>query len=139
MSEPKTIFVDTSAFKALVDPRDEFHARAVKTWEMMAKAGVKLISTNYILDESYTLIRIRCGIKVAKEFRDLISASGEDIKIMRSTLSDEFDAWTWFEKDWSKLSFTDCGSFAQMKRLNLSVFFGFDEHFVKAGFHTIGI
>lgn len=135
--KPWEVFVDTSGFKALVDPEDEFHARAVKTWRNLAKMGVILTTSNYILDECYTLIRVRCGINVVREFRELLAASGKEIKVMRVTLADEFSAWDWFENDWSKLSFTDCVSFAMMKRLGLIKFFGFDAHFERAGFDGI--
>lgn len=131
------VFVDTSGFKALVDPEDEFHAQAVKAWSNLAKVGVILITSNYILDECYTLIRVKCGIDVVAEFRELLAASGKEIRMMRVTLADEFSAWDWFENDWSKLSFTDCISFAVMKRLGLTKFFGFDDHFERAGFESI--
>lgn len=128
------IFVDTSGFKALVDPKDEFNARAVKMWKELVSTKVGLVTSNYVLDESYTLIRAKCGVKVVKDFREVLARNVKDIKVMRVTLTDEMDAWKWFEHDWSKLSFTDCVSFALMRRLKLIRFFGFDEHFVRAGF-----
>ena len=137
MNKSRTVFVDTSGFKALVDPKDEFHLRAVKVWADFAKSGTKLVSSNYILDESYTVIRIKCGLEVARKFRELLASNGEEIKIMRITLSDEHLAWGWFERNWSKLSFTDCTCFALMKRLGLGHFFGFDEHFERAGFESV--
>lgn len=133
----KKVFVDTSGFKALVDPKDEFTGRAVKIWANLAKSGAKLVTSNYVLDECYTLIGVRCGLEVAREFRELLAGSGEEIKVMRVTLADELAAWDWFEKNWSKLSFTDCTSFALMSRLGLTSFFGFDDHFERAGFDRV--
>lgn len=131
------VFVDTSGFKALVDTGDEFHASAVKTWSSLARIGVTLVTSNYILDECYTLIRVRCGVDVVREFRELLAASGKELRVVRVTLVDELSAWDWFENDWSKLSFTDCTSFAIMKRLGLTKFFGFDAHFERVGFEKV--
>lgn len=131
------VFIDTSGFKALVDPDDEFHAQAVRIWGDLAGKGIALVTSNYILDECYTLIRVRCGVGVVKEFRELLANSGEEIKVMRISLPDELMAWRWFENDRSRLSFTDCVSFALMERLGLTKFFGFDEHFERAGFGKI--
>ena len=132
------VFVDTSGFKALVDVKDEFHERAVKIWEKLKIDKSSLITTNFILDESYTLIRLRCGIGVCRDLRtmltDLVS-----IKVMRVSLDDELLAWDWFEVDWSGLSFTDCTCFAMMKRLDLSTYFGFDKHFERAGIKPFGV
>jgi len=69
-----------------------------------------------------------------KLFRDYLVDMIGTIKVERVKSRDEIDAWKWFEKDWSKLSFTDCVSFALMKRLGIKRVFGFDKHFEKAGF-----
>lgn len=134
MKRAENVFVDTSGFKALVDPKDGFHLRAKRSWKDLSTKGVNLVTSNYVLDESYTLIRQRCGLGIVRSFRQLIAESGKEIKVMRVTFDDELLAWQWFEKDWSKLSFTDCVSFAMMERLAIKHFFGFDDHFARAGF-----
>ena len=128
------IFIDTSAFKALVDPKDDFHKVVKQIWSKLQKEDATLVTTNYILDESFTLMRARCGVKVVDAFRQILARS-PNIKIVRVTAADEAKAWNWFMKDWSKLSFTDCVSFAVMKRLRLQRVVSFDDHFKRAGFH----
>ena len=137
MKQSVEVFVDTSGFKALVDEKDEFHYRAVEKWDNFARKGVSLVTSNYILDESYTLIRVKCGLKVVKNFRILLAEGLKDIKVSRITLDDELLAWDWFGKDWSGLSFTDCVSFTVMKRLGIKQVFGFDNHFKRAGFEVV--
>ena len=131
------IFVDTSGFKAVIDPNDEFHLKAVKIWEKLKKQKVILVTSNYVLDETFTLLRARCGIKAALRFKESLAKSSRVIKIVRITLADEADAWYWFIKSWSKLSFTDCVSFALMKRLGIKKVVAFDRHFVRAGIDVI--
>ena len=134
MNKLRTVFVDTSFFKGLLDPHDDFHQKAKKAWQKLKEKNTTIITSNYVLDESFTLIRLRCGIKIVDQFRDDIIKSSHVMKIMRVTVTDEAGAWKWFLNDWSKLSFTDCVSFALMKRLDIAYVATFDEHFNRAGF-----
>lgn len=130
----RSIFIDSSFFKAIIDPQDDFHIDSQNIWKKLEKERTTLVTSNYVLDESFTLIRIRCGLKVVDRFRKDLVESAQFFKIVRATIADEANAWEWFLKDWSKLSFTDCVSFAIMKRLNLVWAGTFDKHFVRAGF-----
>ena len=94
------------------------------------------MTSNYVLDESFTLIRARSGIDIVQYFRTVLAASPE-LAIVRVTVSDEANAWNWFTKDWSSLSFTDCVSFALMKRLKITSVVTFDQHFTRAGFEMV--
>ncbi len=131
----KQVFIDTSMFKALVDEKDDFYSSAVTIWERLKKEGDLLITSNYILDETFTLLRLRRGIAVADAFRRNL-VDNKEFKIVRVTVADEADAWKWFLRDWSKLSFTDCVSFALMKRRKITRVATFDDDFKKAGFQV---
>ena len=133
-NKQQIIFVDTSFFKALVDLKDDFHQEAKAIWMKIEKEKCELITTNYILDESFTLIRIRCGVETVSEFRRRLLGGLASLKIVRVMIVDEIGAWEWFENDWKDLSFTDCVSFAIMNRLKLERVATFDKHFIKAGF-----
>ncbi|MEK7577739.1 MAG: PIN domain-containing protein [Patescibacteria group bacterium] len=134
MNVSHAIYLDTSFFKALLDSKDDFHNQAKIQWDLFRQQDTELVTTNYIIDESLTLIRFRCGFPVAKKLRDLLYENAEYIKIIRVMVDDDAGAWEWFEMDWSKLSFTDCVSFAVMKRLGLTDVATFDEHFTRAKF-----
>ncbi|MBI4036553.1 PIN domain-containing protein [Candidatus Daviesbacteria bacterium] len=127
-------FVDTSFFKAIIDPKDKFHQQAKKIEQKVNQQQISLITSNYVLDESFTLIRIKCGLEIVNELRKYLTTISAILKIVRVSVADEAGAWDWFLKDWSKLSFTDCVSFALMKRLGLKKAAAFDAHFTKAGF-----
>ena len=133
-SKINTVFVDTSMFKALIDTKDDFHQDARQIWERFTQERIRLATSNYIFDETLTLLRYRGGLPLALRFRELIIDNVQYIKILRVTTSDEANAWEWFVKDWSKLSFTDCVSFALMTRIELSRVATFDNHFKRAGF-----
>jgi len=131
---PDTIFIDTGFFKALVDGEDDFNRQAKKIWQKLEEEKTDLVTSNYVIDETLTVIRIKCGLKKALKFRDLLAENSQILKIIRVTVADEAGAWQWFIKNWSKLSFTDCVSFAVMKRLGLRRAAAFDDHFQRVGF-----
>ena len=135
--DSRKIFVDTSWFKAFSDPRDDFYKSACEQYKIIKENNIKLITTNYILDESYTLIRKRVGYQSVMDFREMIASLVGTLKLIRIIPQDEFEAWRWFEKNWSDLSFTDCTSFVIMKRLELTNVATFDNHFVRAGFNPL--
>lgn len=130
------VFADTSFFKALFDSKDSFHREAKEIWEKINREKLLVVTSNYILDESFTLLRKRQGRDLVKKFRDDLAAS-KNISIIRVTLADEAGAWSWFLKDWSKLSFTDCVCFALMERAGIKRAAAFDRHFSRAGFKPI--
>lgn len=130
----KNVFVDTSFFKALSDINDDFHDDSVNILEKTKPGEIEFITTNFILDETFTLIRTKCGYEDSIEFHDGLSKNFEGLSIVRVELDDEILAWEYFLNPWSKLSFTDCTCFAVMKRLGLEYAATFDNHFAKAGF-----
>lgn len=128
------VFLDTSFLKALVDGKDEFHSLAETIWSDLQKKGVTLVCTNFIFDELFTLLRKRCGLQKALDARSFIAEDTTQLLFIRISIQDEANAWIWFPNDWSGLSFTDCTSFAVMKRLELTHVATFDQHFKRAGF-----
>lgn len=128
------LFVDTSAWLALNDKNDQYHDEAVSRITMIQQQKIQLVTSEYVFDESVTIIRYRISHRAAVAFGDaLISsnvASIEDI-----TDEERLKAWSLFKKYGDKnLSFTDCTSFALMIKLKLRKAFSFDDHFKQVGF-----
>lgn len=127
------IFVDTSAFLAMENKGDHHHDAAIHFRSLCFKKGERLITNDYILDESYTIIRKRAGHAIAVKF-------GEDLRHSRLLMIEKVTpdileaAWkifkTFAQQDFS---FTDCVSFAQMKQLRLNTAFTFDSDFKTYG------
>lgn len=128
------IFVDTSWYKALLDPRDDFNSDAKDQMERLLSEKYFFITTNFIVDETLTLLRLRAGLPLALKFADTLVEMSKIMKLTRVSEIDEKEAWKFFPENWSKLSFTDCTSFAVMKRLELKNVATFDNHFARAGF-----
>ena len=93
-----------------------------------------LFTSNFVLDETFTLLARQAGYPFAAERADAIYSS-RVLTILRPDASDEAAALVLFRKlaD-QEVSFTDSVSFALMRRLRLTRAFTFDRHFEAAGF-----
>lgn len=69
------IFVDTAAFLALENRRDTYHKDALGFRETCLQGGESFVTSDYVLDESYTIIRLRAGHAVAVKFGEAVRAS----------------------------------------------------------------
>ena len=132
------IFVDTSAWYALKATDDGFHDDAVSFHdELMSGRQGSLVVTDYVLDETATLLMDRKGGNVAAGFLDeaLASKSVRLIWVSPDLFHEAIKAFkNAGDRRWS---FTDCTSFQLMHRLKISDAFAFDEHFSEAGFNRL--
>ena len=93
-----------------------------------------LVTTDYVFDETITLVRIELGHPAAVQFGERLRASTV-VQIVPVTADDREAAWEIFKKfEDQKFSFTDCTSFAVMKRLELAKVLTVDRHFLLMGF-----
>ena len=124
------IFVDTGAWYASLVPTDSDHSRAVQ-WLTANRSP--LLTTDYVIDETLTLLRVRGERKRALLLGDKFFHDGI-AEIHKITSADLMLAWETFElfddKNWS---FTDCTSKVVMERLNITTAFAFDHHFHQFG------
>lgn len=128
------IFVDTGAFLALYIKRDPYHPRASKIFPSLPRP---FSTSNHVVDELATLLGRTAGYRYAADRIDDLYAS-ESIDVLSSTRDDEIEATRWMRKYADKkISFTDCISFALMRRLGIRMAFTFDRHFRNAGFQVI--
>src|SRR5438067_13799724 len=61
----RRLFVDTSAYFALTDQRDENHEAAVHFIHQLIRERAELLTTNYIVAETHTLLLNRIGYATA--------------------------------------------------------------------------
>jgi len=64
----KTVFVDTSGFYACLDQTDSFHPRALAAFERADKENWMLLTTNYVVHETWALIQRRLGWEAVETF-----------------------------------------------------------------------
>lgn len=133
------LFLDTSALVAIEDLDDVNHKAAVQFREKIRLGQTpfrSLHTSNYVIDETVTILRIHCGHAVAVSFRKALEAS-RLVRIVWITEPLEKAAWKIFEKHADKeYGFTDCTSFALMQTEAIRTAFTFDQHFAQFGFAT---
>lgn len=128
------LFVDTSAWVAYYDQRDRYHEQANAAMFSLRNRPALLFTTDYVLDEALTLLLYHAGREAALRFGEMVQRS-RNTKLLRIDAEAWDEAWQWFKKYDDKVwAFTDCTSFATMKRFGLVQAFAFDHHFAQAGF-----
>ncbi|MDI6791120.1 MAG: PIN domain-containing protein [Thermodesulfobacteriota bacterium] len=70
-----TLFIDTSAFIALIDKDDQYHTQAKEFYQKKLSPPFKLITTNFVVCETINFLRARLPLKYAVEYRDDIISS----------------------------------------------------------------
>jgi uncharacterized protein len=121
----KRIFVDTGAWYALVDKNDPDHPEAAS---FLKNNKIPLLTTNFIFDETITLLRRRLGWIIAGEFGKRLKDS-RFATLVAVQRKDEERAWELFLKfKDQEFSYTDCTSFAVMAALKIDTAFSFDRH-----------
>lgn len=125
----RKVFVDTGAFIALVNEADEYHLAAKDSLQELRASGCLLITSNFVLDETYTRIRRKAGIREAVAFGEKIQASRQ-MKILTVERALEKKAWEIFKRySDHDFSYTDCTSFALMRQKKIREAFTFDKDF----------
>lgn len=129
----RSIFVDSTAFLSLEDPSERSHAATTRTFREAVSSGAHFVTTNFIFDESYTLIQSRLGRHRAVAWGESARAS-KLIDLVRIDEDHEQAAWelimAFDDKDFS---YTDATSFAVTRSLGIEEALSLDHHFHQYG------
>jgi predicted nucleic acid-binding protein len=129
------IFVDSSAFLAVLGKKDSNHEDAVTHWESLLEEGELLLTNNYVILESLAIIQKRYGLQFVRDFQvdvlpfiqiDWIDEERHKISIERVLYANR-----------RRLSLVDCSAFETMRRRGIETAFTFDAHFREEGFRVI--
>jgi predicted nucleic acid-binding protein len=130
----KGLFVDTAGWTACADAADPSHAEAVAFRDRWLEQGGILLTTDYIIDETLTLLCFRLSLNAAEAWWSQIESSSrlrwEFIDAERAGAARNI-FFRYRDKDFS---FTDCTSFVVMRELKISDALTSDRHFTQMGF-----
>lgn len=131
------IFIDTSGFYAALVTGDSAHNKARKLLGELARSKRTAITTDYIVDETSTLLKARGVSGAIVPFFDMLKTS--KALTLRFIDEDVFDDATamFLKRSDQSYSFTDCTSFLVMKQLKLDKALTTDLHFQNEGFHVL--
>lgn len=128
-------FVDTSALLAVLDADDARHARATRTWARLLSGGARLVTTSYVLVETFALAQARLGLEAVQTLHadivPVLQVIWIDEVLHRTAMTALLTAR---KRD---LSLVDCVSFEAMRQAGAAEVFAFDRHFVQQGFSIV--
>jgi len=126
------VFVDTSALLALVVGSDQAHGKAREGFARLRAERASLVTSSYVLVETYALLQARIGIGAVRIFREafapLLDVLWEDEATHERALDDLL------LRDAGKLSLVDASSFELMRANRVDRAFAFDAHFREEGY-----
>ncbi|MCO6451579.1 MAG: PIN domain-containing protein [Caldilineales bacterium] len=126
------IFVDTSAFLAVLNASDEHHQVARDYWVTAVQDQEALVCSNYVLLETFALIQNRLGMSIVNRFQNDV------LPVMRIEWIDETlhraGVAALLAANRRNLSLVDCISFEVARRQGIREVFTFDGHFREQGF-----
>ncbi len=130
------IFFDTSAAIALADPNDDFHDASISAFDNVLADDESLLTHNYVIVETVTLLQSRLGLAVAEEFQRTTQSS---LQLHWITEADHHLAVErWRRRNTRRLNLVDCMSFVVMEMYGCETAFTYDSDFETEGFRSVG-
>jgi uncharacterized protein len=131
-------FIDTWGFKAFIDKKELKHKAVEKYINKIWNADQALITTDYIIDETVTLLSYKLDYDKLKTFIQKLETSIKNNYIEIIWIKkDDFNQALKLKlkyKDKLDISFTDMTSMIVMKRNKIKDVITEDAHFKKVGF-----
>ncbi len=131
----ETIFVDSSAWFALLSKNDKNHQKIKDIYQTLLENNNTLILSNQVLGETFTLLRYKIkNNNLPFKFIELINRSLliKKIHINEKTEKNALKILENYKNQ--RFSYVDATSFAVMNKLNLKYALSLDKHFTTAGF-----
>lgn len=123
----RSVFVDTAAFLALADRKDQYHKAAITILGRLVAGQYRLFTTMYVVVESHAAIMSTLGTQAGSEF---LKHGLGGVSLLQVTRLDELAAEDFIH---SRLdhdySYCDAIGFIVMKRHNVYFAFSYDDHF----------
>jgi predicted nucleic acid-binding protein len=133
----KALFVDTAGWMACADAADPAHEGSRGARDAAMRRGRTLVTTDYVVDETLTLIRTRLGLPAAAAWWRQVEGSPRVRWEWVDPIRAERARDAFFRHGDKAWSFTDCTSFVVMRELKLSQALTTDRHFEQMGFEAV--
>jgi len=129
------IFADTSALYALLDASDVNHERSARIWRQIMASEDDVVTTGYVLVETFALVQSRLGIEAVREFQESVVPVLQVEFVTADVHRLGIAALLAAER--RNLSLVDCVSFEVMRDSGIKSAFAFDDHFRRYGFSVV--
>lgn len=129
------IFIDTSAFYAVLVADDANHAGAASTIDRLQAEDDELVTSSYVLQETIALLQARIGLSAVRQFAEHVVPG---LRIEWVDESDfRFALTALLAANSRSISLTDWTSFEIMRRLGIQQAFAYDTDFQTQGFESV--
>jgi uncharacterized protein len=132
----KTVLVDTGAWIALLSRADQHATAATERYAELSAEAARLLTTNYVVDETATRLRYGAGLDAALAYRRMLddSVKARRLRIAWIDETAEREAWRILEQHRDvALSLTDATTAVTARRSRIKEIFGFDRDFEALG------
>lgn len=130
-----TVFVDTSAFYALLDPDGKEYQPALAALVALRERRRPLITHEYVVVETFSLTQRRLGLTAAGRFVSELLPLVDEVWVDRQLQREAIEAV--FAGGIRGTSLVDRTSFLVMRRHGITTAFAFDADFAAQGFEVI--
>jgi predicted nucleic acid-binding protein len=131
------VFLDSSGYLAVVNPRDRYHRQARAAWAHLTDAHWQTYTSSFVVAEAHALFLTRLGYHHATEFLRQIETTAtrllwvQPVDVARA----QAIVYRYSDKDFS---LTDATSFVLMERLRIGTALTTDRNFAQYGFQILG-
>jgi uncharacterized protein len=129
------VFADTSGLLALLNTTDDNHARAERAFGNLRVRQVSLVSTSYVLVETYALVGRRLGLDAVRSFREDFAPLLDVVWVDETLHNAGLDML--LDRRKRLLSLVDAVSFIVMRQRRMAEAFAVDPHFEQEGFSLV--
>lgn len=136
----KAVLVDTGAWIALLSRGDQHAPAATERYADLSGEGTRLVTTNYIVDETATRLRYGAGLEAALAYRRMLDDSVKARRLRVAWIDEtiEREAWRILEQYRDvTLSLTDATTAVTARRGRIEEVFGFDRDFEALGLRVL--
>ncbi len=130
-----SVFVDTSAFYALLVQDEAGHEGVAKHWRESTQSGTSLVTSNYVLVETHALLQSRFGMDAVRDFQrslvPLVNVRWIDAGVHRQAVE------RLLKTDHRKLSLVDVTSFLLMDQEGIRTALALDPDFAENGYEVV--
>ena len=129
------VFADTSGLFALLSTTDDNHARAKRAFGNLRARQALLVSTSYVLVETYALVGRRLGLDAVRSFRADFAPLIDVVWIDETLHNAGLDLL--LDRRRRLVSLVDAVSFIVMRQRSVAEAFALDPHFEQEGFSPV--
>ncbi|GAG03993.1 unnamed protein product [marine sediment metagenome] len=126
------VFVDTSAFYAVLSRSDSNYEKAVQDWNnLIDNQSVRFCTSNYVVVETCALVRNRLGYDAMRGFVDSLLPLAAVLWVDQKAHAAATAAMIAHGKNGPSL--VDCSSFELMREGGITKALAYDKHFAAQG------